>query len=195
MSEIKRVALVVGHTTTPKGDKGAYSDALKTSENDYWLDVALRLEKLGKVKVDIYHLFTHTIQDYYKRQKALADKINGSGIVYDAILELHFNAASPLANGTECLYWFGSKKGKQIAQQLSAHISNVYGTKLRGDKGSRALVNKSDRGYYFTYLVKYPAVITEFFFGSNREEALKFEDRQKMACSLHSAIMNLKIVA
>lgn len=194
MSKIKRVALVVGHTTTPKGDKGAYSDTLKTSESDYWLDVALRLEKLGNVKVEIYHLFTHSIQNYYNRQKALADKINGSGIVYDVILELHFNAASPLANGTECLYWFGSKKGKQIAQQLSAYVSKVYGTTLRGDKGSRALVNKNDRGYWFTYLVKYPAVITEFFFGSNRSEALKFEDRQKMANTLNAAILNLNIV-
>lgn len=194
MSKIKKVALVVGHTTPPKGDKGAYSDALKVSENEYWLDVAKRIEKNNDVKVDIYNVHTHTIQEYYKRQAALANVINNSGVVYDLVLELHFNAASPLANGTECLYWFGSKKGKQIAVQLSGHIANVYNTTIRGDNGSRALVNKSDRGYYFTYLLKYPAVILEPFFGSNKEEALKFKDREKMACTLHSAILNLKIV-
>lgn len=183
------IALVVGHTVN--GDKGAYSDALKTYEFDYWLDVAKLVERMGNVEVHIYDVYTHRLQDYYDRQKALADKINNSDVKYDAILELHFNAASPLANGTECLYWFASKSGLSIAKQLSKHISNVYGTTLRGLEGSRALVNKNDRGYWFTYLTKYPAVITEFFFGSNKEEAIKFADREKMACTLHGAIMNL----
>lgn len=184
-----KIALVVGHTGN--GDKGAYSETLKVSEYDYWVDVAKRVEALGNVEVHVYDVYTHTIQSYYERQKALADKINKSGVVYDAILELHFNAASPLANGTECLYWFGSKKGLSIAKQLSKFVSNTYGTTLRGVEGSRALVNKNDRGYWFTYLTKYPAVITEFFFGSNKEEATKFSDRGKMACTLHGAIMNL----
>lgn len=190
MKKIK-VALVPGHTGN--GDKGAYSDTLNVSEYDYWFDVAKRIEALGNVQVDIYDMYTHKTQPYYERQKQLADKINNSGIVYDVVLELHFNAASPTANGTECLYWFGSKKGMEIAKQISKFVSNVYGTKLRGVDGSKALVNKNDRGYWFTYLIKYPAVITELFFGSNSEESKKFEDRQKTACTLHNAIMNLKI--
>lgn len=184
-----KIALIVGHTV--KGDQGAYSDTLQTSEYNYWVDVAKRVEALGNVEIHIYDVYTHTIQSYYERQKALADKINNSGISYDAVLELHFNSASPLANGTECLHWFGSKKGLSIAKQLSKYVSNTYGTTLRGVEGSRALVNKNDRGYWFVYLTKFPAVITEFFFGSNKEEATKFADRSKMACTLHGAIMNL----
>ena len=186
-----KIALVVGHTE--KGDKGAFSETLKTTEFDYWLDVAKRIEKLGNVSVDIYDVFTHKIQSYYEREKALADKINNSGIVYDAVFELHFNAASPLANGTECLYWFGSKKGVQIAKQISNHVAKVHGTTIRGVEGSRALVNKNDRGYWFTYLVKFPAVITELFFGSNKEDCQKFQDRDKVACTINNAILNLNI--
>jgi len=186
-----KIALVVGHTK--KGDKGAFSVTLNTTEHDYWLDVAKKIEKIGNVNVDIYDCFTHTIQSYYEREKSLADKINNSGVVYDVVLELHFNAASPLANGTELLYWFGSKKGLQISKQISKYISTVYKTTLRGVEGSRALVNKNDRGYWFVYLIKYPAVITELFFGSNPEEAQKFANRDKVACTLHNAIMNLNL--
>lgn len=185
-----RVALVVGHTKS--GDKGAYSKALETTEFDYWIDVANMVKDLGKgLNIDIYDLYTHQIQNYYNRQSALASYINNSGIEYDYVIELHFNAASPIANGTECLHYFASEKGKKASQKLSKYISDEYGTTLRGVKGSKALVNKNDRGYWFAYLVRYPAIIYEPFFGSNEEEALKFKDKSKQARILHEAILNL----
>lgn len=188
---VKRVALVIGHTVG--ADKGAYSPILKTAEQPYWLDVANRIKAIGNCKVDIYDVYTHSIQPYYEREKALADKINKSGIVYDAVLELHFNSASPLAHGTECLYWFGSKKGIQIAQQISNIVAKDLGMTLRGVNGSRALVNKNDRGYWFVYLQKYPAVITELFFGTNEDDCKIFENRQRVAEVLNKAILNLNL--
>ena len=186
-----KVALVVGHTE--KGDKGAYSDALRTTEYDYWSDVAKRVQNLGKgVQIDIYDVYTHTIQEYYARQKALADKINNSGIKYDYVFELHFNAASPLANGSECLHYFNSVIGKKVAVSITNFWSKKFKTTVRGVNGSRALVNKNDRGFYFVYLVKFPAVILELFFGSNSTEALKFQDRDEVAQTLHQAILNLR---
>lgn len=183
----KKIALVVGHTE--RGDKGAYSDYLKSTEFDFWIDVAKRIKELGKSsKIDVYDVFTHTEQNYYNRQKNLANKVNQKD--YDYVIELHFNAASPSANGTECLHYFNSKKGKEASQKISQKIAKVYGTKLRGVYGAKALVNKNDRGYWFVYFPKAPAIILEPFFGSN-EESLKFQDKDKLARTLHEVILSL----
>lgn len=186
-----RIALVVGHTEGK--DKGAYSETLKTSEFDYWLDIAKRIENLGNIEVHIFDTFTHKIQSYYEREKALADKINNSGVVYDVVFELHFNAASPLAHGTECLHWFASEKGRKIANRVSNYICDNLNMTIRGNNGARALVNKNDRGYWFTYLLRYPAVILEPFFGSNKEDCEKFRDRDKVAKVLNEVFQNLNV--
>lgn len=183
----KKIALVVGHTTS--GDRGAYSPHLEQSEFDFWIDVANKIKALGKsTKIDVYDIFTHTEQNYYNRQRSLSQKVNRGN--YDYVVELHFNAATPSANGTECLHYFSSKKGKEAAQKISQKIAKEYGTKLRGVGGAKALINKNDRGYWFVYLPIAPAVILEPFFGSN-EESLKFKDKDKLAKVLHEALISL----
>lgn len=181
---MKKYALVVGHTMVK--DKGAYSDNLKQAEFDYNLKVANEIKALCPEMFDIY---VHEVQDYYQRQKGMAFKLNQQN--YAAVFELHFNAASALANGTECCYWFNSKKGKLYAEMISKGVSEAFGTKLRGVNGGKALVNKNDRGYWFTYLPKSPAVIVEPFFGSNTEESEKFRDVKKYAKVLYDVIYKL----
>lgn len=180
-----KVLLVVGHTKNK--DKGAFSPFLNTTEFEYNKSVVEELKKLSNYCVS-YEIYTHSLQDYYKRQKALADYVNQRD--YDLILEFHFNSSLPTANGVECLYWFNSKKGKDTAKIFSKGISEKYGVTMRGEQGSRALVNKNDRGYYFVYLPKAVAVIIEPFFGSN-EESLKFKDVKEYAKVLHNIISNL----
>lgn len=177
---MKKYAIIVGHTNG--GDKGAHSTHLGKSEQPYNLEVANALKALDPNKYDVY---THDLQTYYTRQKALAAKLNAKN--YEAVIELHFNAAQPSTNGTESLHYFASKKGKQLAQELSAAVVKEYGTTLRGDKGTRALVNKEDRGYWFVYLPKATAVIFEPFFGSNAE-ALKFADPKRLACVINNVL-------
>ena len=181
---MKKYALVVGHTSTK--DKGAYSDNLQTTEFDYNLKVAEAIKALCPEMFDIY---THTAQDYYQRQKGLSFKLNLKD--YEGVFELHFNAASPMANGTECCYYFASKKGLAIAQKIASAVMIEYNTRLRGDQGAKPLVNKKDRGYWFTYLPKAPAVIIESFFGSNAVESEKFRDINRYAKTLFNAIKNL----
>ena len=177
-----KVAIVIGHTRN--GDKGAYSETLEMSEYDYNLKVA---NKMKEVNPSTYDVYTHTIQGYYERQKSMADKLNSKN--YDLVLELHFNAASPAANGTETLYYFNSKKGKGYAETISNDIVDNFGTKIRGANGAKALVNKNDRGFYAVYLPKAPALIVEPFFGSNIEESKKFMDFEKYACVLNNAVI------
>jgi N-acetylmuramoyl-L-alanine amidase len=172
-----KIAVVVGHTN--RRDKGAFSPFLLQFEYAYNLQVALQLKSLAP---DLYDVHTHSVQEYYKRQVAMSAKLNAGG--YRLAVELHFNAASsPTANGTYCLYWYGSKAGK--AQNLSEGISTMFRTKLRAVGGAQALVNEHDRGYWFTALTNMPAIIVEPFFGSN-EEALRFQDPQKYVCVLHN---------
>jgi N-acetylmuramoyl-L-alanine amidase len=184
---MNKIAIVVGHTGKHGGDRGAASPYLKRTEWDYNSEVALSLKSIAPGMYDVH---THKLQGYYKRQLAMSQKLNAGG--YSLAVELHFNAAvSPTANGTYCLYWYGSKKAKAIAQGLSAEIVREYGTKLRAVGGAQALVNEQDRGYWFTALTSMPAIIVEPFFGSS-EEALRFQDTQRYACVLHNYLKGWK---
>lgn len=178
-----KVAVYIGHT--PKADKGAYSEHLKLSEYDYNLKVAKELEVLDK---NTYKIFSHSIQDYYSRQVAMAENTKN----YDVVIELHFNAASKTANGTESLYYFSSKKGKELASILSKNVQKRFCTTLRGVEGTKALLNKNDRGFWFVRLSKPIAVIFEPFFGSN-EESLKFQDPKQLAQVIHESFQMFSV--
>lgn len=181
---LKKIALIIGHTKNK--DKGAYSETLKQTEFDYNLQVA---EALKSIKPEMFDIHIHEIQDYYQRQKGMAYKLNQKS--YDLVIEMHFNAASPTAHGTETLYYFNSIKGKKYAEIMSKQISDDFSTKLRGVNGAKALVNKNDRGYWFVYLPKAPAIMLEPFFGSNSEESEKFKDVTKYACTIYNAITKM----
>lgn len=181
-----KVLLVVGHTGV---DKGAYSKYLEKSEYDYNKELALEIMKLDGEDGIHYDMYEHSIRNYYNRQRKLAEYANKKK--YDLILELHFNGATPSANGTECLHYFSSEKGKMYSKQISNSISKHYGTTIRGVEGSKAVVNKFDRGYWFVRLLKAVAVIVEPFFGSNKE-SLQFKDTKEYACVLHESISKLK---
>jgi N-acetylmuramoyl-L-alanine amidase len=182
---VSKIAVVVGHTN--QRDKGAFSPYLLQSEQPYNLQVALQLKSLAP---ELYDVHTHSVQDYYKRQVAMSQKLNAGG--YRLAIELHFNAASsPTANGTYCLYWYGSKVGKHVAACISEDIVKGFNTKLRAVGGAQALVNEHDRGYWFTALTNMPAVIVEPFFGSNIE-ALRFQDTHRYAYVLHNYLKGWK---
>jgi N-acetylmuramoyl-L-alanine amidase len=178
---MNKIAILTGHAPD---SKGAYSKWLP-SEFDYNTQVA---EELKKINSSLYTVYTHDsyLGGYYAMEKRTADTINKDS--FDLTLELHYNSASPLAHGTECCYWFASKKGKEYAQKISEEISQRLDTTNRGIK---ALYNKNDRGYWFTYLMKAPAVIVEPFFGSNEFDALKFQDPKKYATILNSILVKL----
>lgn len=175
-----KVAVYIGHT--PTGDKGAYSPFLKKTEYEYNLLVANELEKLNP---ELYDVFSHSTQNYYKRQEKMAKNVKGK---YEVVLELHFNAAGETANGTEMLYFYSSRKGKKLAKILSKNISEKFSTKLRGEEGSKALINKNDRGYWFVKMAEPVAIIVEPFFGSNKE-SLKFKNPKDLADVIDRSIV------
>ena len=71
---------------------------------------------------------------------------------YDLVIELHLNAASPSAKGTEVLY--KSSAGKKYAEKVQKQLASVFtdrGTKLRDD-------------LYMLNGTKPPAILIETFF-------------------------------
>lgn len=50
----------------------------------------------------------------------------------DLTLELHFNAATPKAEGCEVLHWYGSLKGRSAATALSRYLASSLGVRNRG---------------------------------------------------------------
>lgn len=178
----QKIAIVVGHLGRKAGANSPY---LHKSEFSYNMEVANNLKALD---VNLYEIYTHNIIQPFSRQQQLANKLNC--LNYDLVIELHFNSFSQQANGTECLYCKGSIKGEKVAHAISNGIVAVYGTNLR--QGGTLALKKGDRGYWFTYLPKAPAVIVEPFFGDNIE-ALKFQDSNKYADTLHSILSNLDL--
>lgn len=165
------IAICVGHSRKISGryDGGAYSVPLKVNERDFNLKVASELS--GKLAA---HGIRSKIIDQYGGNgygSAMADVARQ---VKDAraslAIELHFNSASPEANGHEWLYWHSSEIGQKIASKFDAEFSKAFPSiKKRGLKP----ITKKDRGGKFLELTHCPAVILEPFFGSSVQDCAK----------------------
>lgn len=162
---MNKIAFVVGHDHK---EQGAFSKHLNRTEFLYHLGVA------DYLPFDVYWR-NPNINGYKSKMQDLAKQINGKG--YTAVVELHFNSATPTANGCEALFFGGSVIGKKWAQTFVEKTVKEYGTRNRG---VLAVTNDKQRGYWFLKLIDAPAIILEPFFGSN-PESLKFLDEEKYA--------------
>ena len=101
-------------------------------------------------------------------------------------IELHFNAASPKAQGHEWLYWHSSEKGRLLARALRDSFEDCFPQLIsRGIKPKQ----KGSRGAGFLRLTHCPAVIAEPFFGTNNEDFdLALNSKEGMALSIAGGI-------
>lgn len=186
------IGLVIGHTVLG-ADKGARSPFLGMSESEYWKKVTQQLPWYYNGNTIVVYAHSNDPKlDYYKRQKGTAEAMNKQN--FDFVVELHFNSFSKdSANGTECLYFDKSSKGKLIAATFAETTSHIANTKLRGVV---PIDGNSARGGRFLTMQKAPAIIYEPFFGSNQNDCAIFEDIDTVkACILTSIskISELKI--
>ena len=156
-----KVAIVVGHT---KLSPGACSPHGIPCENKYNSKVAEYLKDIA----DIFYYDNYSL-GYTSMVKRNAAKINKGD--YDLVIELHYNAAAPEANGCETLYYFKNKEGKKLATKASEMISKEFNVKNRGIK---AVVSSKDRGFAALYYPNPTTILLEPFFGSNVLDASKF---------------------
>jgi N-acetylmuramoyl-L-alanine amidase len=162
------IAICIGHSRKIKGryDGGAYSSWLKMNERDFNLEVASHLSK---------HLMQNgipcrVISDYAGAGygSAMVDVAKQAKDAHASLaIELHFNSATPSANGHEWLYWHSSAKGKALAQAFNAQFGKDHpNIKARGIKG----ITAQDRGGAFLRVTSCPSIIVEPFFGSNESD-------------------------
>ena len=175
---MKITALVIGHHAK---DGGAYSEYLKMNEFDFYSKVA---EKVKGVEV-FFH--DHNISGYTSRIKDTAKRLNDGN--FDIVIECHFNAATPQANGCETLFYFKSVKGKEYAQKFSNLVNAWTGIKLRNG-GLKPLVSAKDRGFASVFYPKAPTILIEPFFGSNESDCSKITV-EKMACIIQEFVDGL----
>lgn len=159
----KKIAFVIGHTSK---DKGAFSTFLQISEFDLFKEFANKhLSGVG----DIF-LHDETITSYTQRQADTATKTTE----YEYVFELHFNSATPAAEGCEALFYTGNTKAKKIAEKFCSLMVHFLDMKNRGAKA----LNASDRGFGFVSKQKPTALILEPFFGSNEDDCRNFKQEK-----------------
>ena len=193
---MKKFALVIGHN--PRG-KGAYSKYLDLSEYEYWRDVCDEINQIDD-SIDIYSRKPE--ENYIQEMKPVVTEINKHN--YNFILELHFNAASPQAEGCESLVYFKNEQAKKIAIAFMNKLKAEYGSNIRKEwnklkekkidkNGKEVIIEKTvetqgiilitdskTRGGYGICNTNCTYVLVEPFFGSN-EEADKFKNIKEMA--------------
>lgn len=174
------IAIVVGHH---KLAKGAYSGYFKSYEWDFNKGVVEMLTS----NVDIYY-HNPNIRGYTARQKAMATRLNKKP--YKLVMEIHFNAATPVANGVECMYYFKNNRGKKHSELFCKIIEEDFGIKNRGAK---ALISSKDRGYGFVYHPKATAILLEPFFGSSFKDCSKIKSDTHLAMSVDKFINKLEL--
>lgn len=153
-------AIVVGHTQFRPGACSPYS---LPCEWEYNRQIAKELECIA----DVYFYDSYNF-GYKEMCKRNANRMNKKD--YKLIIELHYNAASPSANGAEALYYFRNQKAKKLCEKFSRLMTKNFGIKNRGAK---ALVNKYDRGFWAVYFPYAPTILLEPFFGTNQNDVAK----------------------
>lgn len=165
-----KTAICIGHNSK---NKGAFSLYLNQNEYDYNTRIANLVSKQLPNTIEVFNRYQDT--GYNKEIENLSKRVNRSK--FDLVMELHFNAAIPQANGCEALYFHKSKLGKQYAESFCNAVNKEYKTVNRG---SKPLFSDVNRGFGFVQKINTPAIILEPFFGSNLEAQL-FINAQRYA--------------
>jgi N-acetylmuramoyl-L-alanine amidase len=157
------IAIVVGHTKLRQGACSPHDIQCE------WAFNKALAEELSDI-ADIYYYDSYNL-GYKSMVKRNAVKMNKQD--YKLVIELHYNAASPSANGCEALYYFRNKKTKKLAEEFCRMYVAAIGGKNRGAK---ALVSKRDRGFWAVFYPTAPTIILEPFFGTNKKDVERLTD-------------------
>ncbi|WP_170294647.1 N-acetylmuramoyl-L-alanine amidase [Roseospira navarrensis] len=168
---MKKLAIVVGHTGARPGAFAV--DPIAQSENAWNADLAGRMKAFAdshltdSLSVEIFTRDDGGVSGAYRRVREWGA---------DAAIELHFNAATPAATGTETLYHTAASRG--LAEVVQAATLETLGLRDRGVKtpheasGGRGTANLSQMGVR-------PSILTEPFFGSNPGDCAIAQSRKQ----------------
>lgn len=181
------IAICIGHSRKINGryDGGAFSDHLGKNERGLNLEVAGIMSRiLDRAGEDCTVISDYAGNGYSAAMRDVAGQVKA--VHASLAIELHFNAASPSANGHEWLYWTSSAAGKRLAQAFhDAFAPDFPGIKSRGIKP----LSPGDRGAEFVRLTHCPSILAEPFFGTNTNDCSQIT-ANRLAESYCKAIMN-----
>jgi N-acetylmuramoyl-L-alanine amidase len=163
-NEMKKCALIVGHDIR---EQGAVSCSGET-EFVFNSRLAGRIEEMCVAAGGVELVRVWRAPRGYAR---LPGAINATGA--DLAVELHFNAATGLATGTETLCLAGSQLGTEYAKIFQSNMVSAMGLISRGVKPTLA----SGRGGLFLSKTAMPAVLLEPFFGDNPADWSRANER------------------
>lgn len=181
-----RIAITVGHSILKNGNITSADGTKYGGVNEYkWCrafskQLKKALEKNGH-KVDRIVCPERVFDKSTDERNYKIPLINKGN--YDLLIELHLNAASPDANGTEVLY--KSDRGKKYAQSVQNQLSSVF--KDRGIKCKNNL--------YILNQTKPTAILIETYFCTNKKDYKKAKGlvkRTKLANLVAKGINNVK---
>ncbi len=155
-----KVALIVGHN---KNETGAYSQHLKSSESDFFNKVC-EIIKRKAPSVDVFQ--REDKNGYTAEMKPMIEQINKGG--YDLALEMHFNAGG--GSGVEMLHFYKSETGIKYSETLIKLHELVLGLKKRR---LVPIKDNTQNGAYGILNSKMPYILTESFFGDNKDDCEK----------------------
>lgn len=133
-SNIKRIALLVGHGN---GDSGAvgFNRVEEHAYNSFIAEFVAQSDLNKQVKV-FYKSKSGWIGTYPKVRLFKPD----------LTIELHLNAANGKAVGCEVLCLEGDNNSAVIGKQFALDFTTQFGRRMRGDKGIK-WIDSSGRGY------------------------------------------------
>lgn len=179
-----KIAITVGHSLLKNGYYTSADGKSYGGCNEYkWCkafskQLASALKKNGHKAKRIVcpeKKFTHSTEEKnYKLNLINSDN-------FDLVIELHLNAASPSAKGTEVLY--KSSTGKKFAKNIQNQLSSVF--------YNRGIKKRTD--LYILNGTKPPAILIETFFCTNKNDYAKAKGlvkRKKIAKLIANGIEN-----
>lgn len=159
-----KIALTVGHSQLKNGSYTSADGRKYGGCNEYkWnrafsKQVASALRKNGHKVTRIICPEKKFLSSVQERRYKLDIIEHGA---YDLVMELHLNAASPSAKGTEVLY--KSAAGKKYAQTVQTQLSTVF--------ANRGIKQRND--LYILNSTKPPTILLETFFCTNKSDYKK----------------------
>jgi N-acetylmuramoyl-L-alanine amidase len=167
---MKKIGLFVGHSR--QGDSGAAIYNNKTNEHKFNSEivdrVAVRLITLGVPAENVITSNDYKTSSYNGAVAYVSKMCKDHKLDYG--VEFHFNSAGPTAVGHEYLCYEASR-GSVKAARVFARKQQALApfSRSRGDFGVQAM--SSGRGSLMLVKTSCPFIITEPFFGSNKDEA------------------------
>ena len=179
---MKTVSICVGHSR--EGDDGAVSVSGESewNYNEPVAEILADILRRAGVKVYVHDMYPG--KDYSTAMSLLSRALDVENP--DCALELHFNSATPNAEGFEYLYWESSQRGRKLAEALQRnHAQTVPDQRNRSTKA----VQFGQNGSLFLRSPMAPCVICEGFFGSSDKEWKRFgsEAGQSLLAEIYAA--------